>query len=54
LHRGRIYVSNSQELKTLILKEMHNVPYFGHQGYQKTIKVPFEFNIIWSFLSNNL
>jgi hypothetical protein len=35
--RGRIYVPNSHELKILILREMHNVPYDGHPGYQKTI-----------------
>jgi hypothetical protein len=27
----------SQELKLMILKEMHNVPYAGHPGYQKTV-----------------
>jgi hypothetical protein len=32
-------VPNSQELKSLILKRMHNVPYVGHPGYQKTITV---------------
>ena len=37
MYRGRIYVPNSQELKNLILGEMHNVPYVGHPGYQKTI-----------------
>ena len=37
MYRGRIYVPNSQELKNMILKEMHNVPYAGHPGYQKTI-----------------
>jgi hypothetical protein len=37
MYRGRIYVPNSQELKNLILREMHNVPYAGHPGYQKTI-----------------
>jgi hypothetical protein len=37
MYRGRIFVPNSQELKILILREMHNVPYVGHQGYQKTI-----------------
>jgi hypothetical protein len=36
-YRGRIYVPNSQELKNLILREMHNVPYVGNLGYQKTI-----------------
>jgi hypothetical protein len=37
IYKGRIYVPNSQELKKLILREMHNVPYAGHPGYQKTI-----------------
>jgi hypothetical protein len=39
MYRERIYVPNSQELKNLILREMHNVPYDGHPGYQKTIAV---------------
>jgi hypothetical protein len=30
-------VSNAQELKNIVLKEMHNVPYVGHPGYQKTL-----------------
>jgi len=34
-----VYVPNSQELRNLVLKEMHNVPYAGHLGYQKTITV---------------
>jgi hypothetical protein len=37
MYRGIIYVPNSQELKNTILREMHNVPYVGHPGYQKTI-----------------
>jgi hypothetical protein len=38
-YRGRIFVPNSRELKNLILGEMHNVPYVGHPGYQKTIAI---------------
>jgi hypothetical protein len=38
-YRDRIYVPNSRELKNLVLSEMHNVPYVGHSGYQKTIAV---------------
>jgi hypothetical protein len=38
-YMGGIYVPNSQELKNLILREMHNVPYVGHPVYQKTIAV---------------
>jgi hypothetical protein len=37
IYRGRIYVPNSQELKNMLLREMHNVPYARHPGYQKTI-----------------
>jgi hypothetical protein len=37
MYKGRIYVPNSQELKNLILGEMHIVPYSRHPGYQKTI-----------------
>jgi hypothetical protein len=37
MYKNRIYVPNSQELIIMILKEMHNVPYVGHLGYQKTV-----------------
>jgi hypothetical protein len=30
LYRNIIYVPNSHELRSMILKEMHNVPYVGH------------------------
>jgi hypothetical protein len=37
MHKNRIYVPSSRELRNLVLKEMHEVPYVGHPGYQKTI-----------------
>jgi hypothetical protein len=37
LYKNRVYVPNVQELKLAILKEMHNVAYAGHPGYQKTM-----------------
>jgi hypothetical protein len=37
LHHNRIFVPNVQDLKRMILHEMHNVPYEGHPGYQKTM-----------------
>jgi hypothetical protein len=37
MHKNRIYVPSSGELRNLVLKEMHNVPYAGNPGYQKTI-----------------
>jgi hypothetical protein len=35
--KNRIYVPNSRELRNLVQKEMHDVPYVRHPGYQKTI-----------------
>jgi hypothetical protein len=37
IHKNRIYVPSFEELRNLILKEMHNVPYVGHPGYHKKI-----------------
>ena len=39
LYKNIIYVPNSQELRIMILKEMHNVPYAGHHGYHKIVAV---------------
>jgi hypothetical protein len=36
MYKGKVYVSNSKEIKIEMLKEMHNVPYAGHPGYHKT------------------
>ena len=37
MHKNRIYVPRSGELRNLVLKEMHNVSYVGHLSYQKII-----------------
>jgi hypothetical protein len=39
MHKNRIYVPSSGELRNLVLKEMHDVPYVGHPSYHKTITV---------------
>jgi hypothetical protein len=39
LYKGKVYVSNSNETKKVVLKEMHNVSYVWHPGYQKTITI---------------
>jgi hypothetical protein len=39
MHKNRVYVPSYGELRNLVLKEMHDVPYVGHLGYQKTITV---------------
>jgi hypothetical protein len=35
MHKNRIYVLSSIEMRNLVLKEMHDVPYAGHPNYQK-------------------
>jgi hypothetical protein len=37
MHKNRIYVPSSRELRNLVLNEMNNVPYVRHPSYQKTI-----------------
>jgi hypothetical protein len=37
LYKNRVYIPSVQGLKLAILREMHNVPYAGHPGYQKTV-----------------
>jgi hypothetical protein len=39
MHKNRIDVPSSTELRNLVLKEMHNVPYARHPDYQKKIKI---------------
>jgi hypothetical protein len=37
LYKNIVYVPDSPELRSVILKEMHNVPYAGHPSYQKIV-----------------
>jgi len=37
IYKNRLYIPNSEEIKLLILNEMHKKPYSGHPGYQKMI-----------------
>ena len=39
MHKDRICVPCFRELRNLVLKEMYNVPYARHSGYQKTIAI---------------
>jgi hypothetical protein len=39
MYRGKVYVPKSKEIKNVVLREMHNVPYVRHPTYQKIITV---------------
>lgn len=38
LYRNKFYVPDSSGIWKLILNEMHNVLYVGHQGYQNILE----------------
>jgi hypothetical protein len=46
LYKNIIYIPNFQDLKCMILHEMHNVLYAGHPGYQKIV-VAFKRHYFW-------
>ena len=37
VYKNQLYIPNSEEVKRLILNELHKIPYSGHLGYQKMI-----------------
>jgi hypothetical protein len=37
MYKGKIYKPTSREMKHIVLREMHNVPYTRHPRYPKTI-----------------
>ena len=53
LYKDRVYIPNVQELKLVILKEMHNVTYVGHLGYQKTMAVV-KIHYFWPVLKREI
>ena len=36
-YKGRIYIPDVEDLRRVVMDEIHQAPYFGHPGYQKTI-----------------
>ena len=37
VHKGRLYIPNSTNIKLNVMDELHKQPYSGHFGYQKMI-----------------
>ena len=36
-YKNRIYIPNVADLRRVVMDEIHQAPYYGHPGYQKTI-----------------
>ena len=37
MHKDRVYVPDFGDIRKMVLKEMHNVPYARHSDYQKIV-----------------
>ena len=37
MHRDRVYVPHVGDIRKVVMKETHDVPYVGHLGYQKIV-----------------
>ena len=37
LHKSKLYIPNSADIKLTVVVELHKRPYSGHPGYQKMI-----------------
>jgi hypothetical protein len=53
MHKNIIYVCSSGELRNMVLKEMHNVPYVRHPGKQKTITIV-RIQLFWSRMKKDV
>ena len=38
-YKGRIYIPDVVDLRRVVMDEIHQAPYSGHPGYQKTIAI---------------
>ena len=38
-YKGRIYIPDVANLRRVVMDEIHQAPYSGHPGYQKTIAI---------------
>ena len=48
-----MYVPDSRDLRRFVLQEIHNVPYAGHPGYQKTLAA-FRKDYFWPSLKTDV
>ena len=38
-YKNRVYIPNVAYLRRMVMDEIHQAPYSGHPGYQKTIAI---------------
>ena len=53
MHRDRIYVLDVGDIRNMVMKETHDVPYAGHSGHQKTVAAVRK-QYYWSGMKNDV
>ena len=53
IHKHKVYVPDVGDIRKMVLKEMHDVPYVVHSSYQKTIAVVRK-QYYWPWIKNDL
>ena len=53
MHKDRFYVPNVGDIRKMVLKEIHDVPYARHSGYPKTI-VAVKKQYYWPGIKNDI
>ena len=53
LHKRRLYISNSEEIKLIVMKELHKRLHLGHLGYQKMITMVKKY-FFWPNMKNEV
>ena len=38
-YKSKMYIQNVADLRRVVMDEIHQTPYYGHPGYQKTIAI---------------
>ena len=52
-YNNRIYIPNVENLRRIVMDEIHQAPYSGHPGYQKTIATGIK-QYFWLGMKNDI
>ena len=53
LHKRRLYMPNSKDIKLIIMDELHKIPYSAHPRYEKMITMTRKY-LFWPNMKNKV
>ena len=53
MHRDRVYVPDVGDIRKMVMKQMDDVPYVTHLGYQKIVAIVRK-QYYWSGMKNDV